>query len=234
MLSKQQWRLFEETVNAISFPSHAGRLPTSVRARVLLSTLLRSLIIAYTSQIGSNPSLKKADELRTWSVIAPAVLYAVWKDHDDRLPTNAAKIPAQTKSIPAWKANRNPEAIFSLIMRLSAALRILALRAISMDEVEAACEDIRQYCRLRLVYGIPLTISHHLAAAHYPEFFERYGPAYAHWLFPFESFNGVIERMKTNGHGNGEMELTMLRKWIQRQLTYDLVSRAKRCKTLTA
>ncbi|KAG8977116.1 hypothetical protein FRB93_012274 [Tulasnella sp. JGI-2019a] len=85
MLSKEQWRSFDKLVKSISFLSHAGRPPTSM---------------------GTNPALKKADELRTWSIIAPVVLYAIWKDETDTLPTHAKPIPPNTKNRPAW--DRNP------------------------------------------------------------------------------------------------------------------------------
>lgn len=173
--------------------------------------------------MADNHKLKKADELRTWSLVAPAVLYAVWKNDEDSLPTVAEPIPPRTQDIPAWAKNRNPAALYDMILLLSCALRTLALRSISLDEVNAACEELRMYCRLRLLYGIPLVISHHLAARHYPIFYKYYGPGYAQWLFAFETFNGEMERFNTNGHGGGEMETTLLRNWIRRQLIFELV-----------
>lgn len=217
MLSKAQWRHMEDVLRSIDFPSRAGRLPSNVS---LFSAPSR-YCLTILPQIATNPSLKKADELRTWSIIAPAVLYVVWKDDDDRLPDTAQPIPPNTKARPSW--DRNPRQIYQLILRLSVALRVLALRAISLDECNAAVEDIRQYCRLRLLYGIALTISHHLAM-HYQEFFRRYGPAYAMWLFAFEALNGLLKKINTNRRGAGEMELTFMRSWIRYQLLSDLVS----------
>ncbi|KAG8988072.1 hypothetical protein FRB94_001112 [Tulasnella sp. JGI-2019a] len=97
------------------------------------------------------------------------------------------------------------------------------MRSITLNEVQRAVEEIRQYCRMRLMYGIALVISHHLAS-HYPLFFALYGPAYAWWLFAFEAYNGDMGNVNTNNHAGGELETTMVRNWVSRQLVLDLLT----------
>ena len=65
--------------------------------------------------------------------------------------------------------------------------------------------------------------NHHMAM-HYARLIRLHGPVYAWWLFAFERFNGMLEDVNTNGHANGQMELTLIRNWLIRQRIYELVS----------
>jgi len=47
-----------------------------------------------------------------------------------------------------------------------------------------------------------------------------YGPVYGWWLFAFERFNGMLEKVNHNGHDGGRMELTLMRNWVQTHLIY--------------
>ncbi|KAG6862796.1 hypothetical protein C0993_001457, partial [Termitomyces sp. T159_Od127] len=51
----------------------------------------------------------------------------------------------------------------------------------------------------------------------------RFGPVYGWWLFAFERFNGMLEKVNHNGHDGGKMEVTLLRNWVQTQLIYELL-----------
>ncbi|KAG1809542.1 hypothetical protein EV424DRAFT_1282325, partial [Suillus variegatus] len=50
-----------------------------------------------------------------------------------------------------------------------------------------------------------LTINHH-ASTHIDEMIRKVGPVYAWWLFAFERFNGMLNRVHHNGHDGGRME----------------------------
>ena len=58
---------------------------------------------------------------------------------------------------------------------------------------------------------------------HYSLFFQLFGPVYAWWLFAFECFNGLLEKVKLNGHANGVMELTLMCAWLECHRLYELV-----------
>ncbi|KAG6882621.1 hypothetical protein C0992_011209, partial [Termitomyces sp. T32_za158] len=58
---------------------------------------------------------------------------------------------------------------------------------------------------------------------HYVQIFKQFGPAYAWWLFPFECFNGELEKVNLNGHATGEMELTLLRDWTLKHRLEELL-----------
>ncbi|RXW19193.1 hypothetical protein EST38_g6659 [Candolleomyces aberdarensis] len=60
-------------------------------------------------------------------------------------------------------------------------------------------------------------------AMHYEDMIRCFGPVYAWWLFAYERFNGMLEKVKLNGHDGGRMELTMLRKWVMSHLIYELL-----------
>lgn len=83
-------------------------------------------------------------------------------------------------------------------------------------------EFLAQFCRALLALGVPLAINHHLSL-HFYDMIRLFGPIYAWWLFAFERFNGMMEKVKHNGHDGGQMEVTLLRNWVQTQLIYELL-----------
>lgn len=221
MLNAAQWRKFDQVVKGMTFPTHSGRLPTTVSWSLVLCG---NIPISRTLLTFLHPDLQKpfaqegrrAEDMVTYCSGSPLCRLEGRKRH-----SSGDFAADASKKAPTF--NRNPKAIFELRIRLSTCLRTLALRSISMNEVNRAMEDLRQYCRLRLLYNIELVISHHVAL-HYPEFFRSYGPAYVWWLFAFESYNGLLEEIKTNGKAGGRMELTLIRNWVQRQLLFDLLT----------
>lgn len=56
---------------------------------------------------------------------------------------------------------------------------------------------------------------------HYLKFIKLFGPVYGWWLFAFERFNGMLEKVKHNGHDGGRMELTLMRHWVMTHLIYE-------------
>ncbi|KAG1718620.1 hypothetical protein EDB19DRAFT_1899167 [Suillus lakei] len=72
---------------------------------------------------------------------------------------------------------------------------------------------LAHYCLECLQLRIPLTINHQ-ASMHTADMIKKFGPVYAWWLFTFERFNGMLERVHHNGHDGGRIELTLLWNWI--------------------
>jgi hypothetical protein len=89
-----------------------------------------------------------------------------------------------------------------------------------MAQAHIGQEFLRQYCLRCLDLGIHLVINHHLAM-HYEDMIKLFGPIYGWWLFAFERFNGMLEKVNHNGHDGGRMELTLLRNWVQTHLIYE-------------
>ncbi|KAJ8094841.1 hypothetical protein PM082_010053 [Marasmius tenuissimus] len=106
---------------------------------------------------------------------------------------------------------------------LCAAVWILSMRKISMREVRAGMAHLLNYCRGLLLLGAELSINHHLAM-HFLDMFKLFGPVYLWWLFAYERFNGMFEKVKLNGHDGGEMELTMMQYWVQSHLVHEYLT----------
>lgn len=115
--------------------------------------------------------------------------------------------------------------MYRLSLYLATAERTLGSRSITVNDARRGVKYLQQYCQLALSLGIPLKPNHHLAM-HYVDMFKRFGPVYGWWLFAFERFNGYLEDVNLNGHAGGEMERTILRGWITKHRTYELVSSA--------
>jgi hypothetical protein len=206
---------FENCINRIQWPSHIGRLPKNVSLFLQFYMALELPL-----QLGENQSLKKADEWRRLMNIAPVVLWEVWHDENDEIPNAEPPLPPSTARVILH--SRNTSQLFQAALFLCCAIRILACKKLSMNEAKTGQEFLVLHCRLLLSLGVRLHINHH-ACMHFLPQFKRFGPVYSWWLFAFERFNGMLEKIKHNGHDGGEMELTLLRNWVQTHRLYELV-----------
>ncbi|TFK59244.1 hypothetical protein BDN72DRAFT_946510 [Pluteus cervinus] len=188
---------FEATINSIQWPSHITRLPKN---------------------LGENQSLKKADEWRNLLTVAPVVLWCTWKDLDDEIPPSSPPIPANATSKPTH--NREYRKIYTAMLKLCAGVRILSSRRISMAEVRIGHDFLMDYCRALKQFKVHTTINHHMMR-YYLKFIPLFGPIYGWWLFPFERFNGMLKKVKHNGHKEGRMELTLLCHWVMAHLMHE-------------
>ena len=89
-----------------------------------------------------------------------------------------------------------------------------------MSQAHTGQDFISQYCKALKALRIHTTINHHLST-HYHKFIKLFGPIYGWWLFAFERFNGMLEKVKLNGHSGGRMELTLMRYWVMTHLLYE-------------
>lgn len=69
---------------------------------------------------------------------------------------------------------------------------------------------------------VPLTPNHHFSM-HYEQFFVDFGPAYAWWLFSYERFNGLLEKVKINNKSD-DIATSLGRFWIRLHRLYEMVS----------
>lgn len=169
-------------------------------------------------QLGENQSLKKADEWRRLLTVTPVVLWYAWRDADDSIPdTEPAVSPNENITT---THSRKRLSLYSPILFLCVSVRLLATKQVSMAQAFAGQTYFAHYCVAMIGLGVILTINHHLAM-HFADMIKRFGPVYAWWLFAFERFNGMLEKVKNNGHDGGRVELTLLRNWVQSHLLYD-------------
>ncbi|GBE82299.1 hypothetical protein SCP_0406830 [Sparassis crispa] len=179
---------------------------------------MRSSVHLPALQLGENQSLKKADEWRRLLTITPVLLWVCWKDEHDRIPNIEPTIPPNAKTRPTH--SRNCKALYFAILLLCAGVCMLVSRKISMSQARIGQDFLTQYNRTLQQLGIDLTINNHLST-HFAKFIKLYGPVYGWWLFPFERFNGMFEKVNTNGHDGGRMELTLMRYWVRCHLIYE-------------
>jgi hypothetical protein len=153
--------------------------------------------------------------------VLPFILWACWHDADDMISTTPhIRIPGKAKKIPIFE--RSPLKIFEASLYLSLACRLLLSQTISKATADEGQKFLQQFCLRCLHLRIPMVPNHHMAM-HYSRLIRLYGPVYGWWLFAFERFNGMLKSVNTNGHANGEMEITLMRNWMLRQRIYDLV-----------
>lgn len=189
---------FERSLNSVQWPSHITRLPKN---------------------LGTNQTVQKADEWRQLITIAPVILWLTWRDPDDSIPDTEPPTTASEKIDTTHSRKRL--SLYNAILYLCGAVRLLTTKTITMAQAAVGQQYLVNYCQRMIMLGVELTINHHLAM-HMEDFIRLFGPVYAWWLFAYERFNGMLEKVKLNGHDGGRMELTMLRNWVQTHLIYDL------------
>ncbi|KAE9387733.1 hypothetical protein BT96DRAFT_837285 [Gymnopus androsaceus JB14] len=191
--SKQR---FEDIINRIQWPTHITCLPKN---------------------LGKNQSLKKADEWRCLLTVTPIVLWYAWRDADDSIPdTEPAVSPNENITTPHSCKRLS---LYSPILFLCMSVRLLATKQVSMAQAFTGQTYFAHYCVAMIGLGVILTINHHLAM-HFADMIKRFEPVYAWWLFAFERFNGMLEKVKNNSHDGGRVELTLLWNWVQSHLLY--------------
>ncbi|EIW73972.1 hypothetical protein CONPUDRAFT_160538 [Coniophora puteana RWD-64-598 SS2] len=198
LLDSARTSLYKDTINSIIWPSSIGRLPKN---------------------LDSDHSLPKADQWRHLCHVLPFVLWVCWRNTRGEIISTAPPIPPNPKHHTTWR--RDIRQIYRLVLYLAIAERILARHSISIADVDRGQGYIQLYCQGLQALGVSLTVNHHMAM-HYSEILQRYGPVYACWLFGFERFNGLLEKVNLNGHGGGEMEYSLVRDWVEKQRLYEL------------
>ncbi|KAG1723599.1 uncharacterized protein EDB91DRAFT_1087755 [Suillus paluster] len=183
---------FKDIMNAVKWPSH-------------VTQLLKNL--------GENQSLKKADEWCRILTITPVILWWSWRDVNNKLPDLEPSLPPNTIA-PDFSCNRC--LLYQAILHLCMGVHILASCSISMAQAHTGQSFLAHYCLECLQLHIPLTINHQ-ASMHTAEMIKKCSPVYGWWLFAFEQFNGMLERVQHNSHDRGRIELTLLWNWVQAQ-----------------
>ncbi|KAI0650959.1 hypothetical protein C8Q79DRAFT_901952 [Trametes meyenii] len=95
----------------------------------------------------------------------------------------------------------------------------------SMDRPRAALYDqyMQRYLQsLRSLFNHSLVPNHHLSL-HLPQCLDLFGPVHGWWAFPFERYNGVLQRLNTNNKP-GDMPLTFMRYFYKAGMLRSLLS----------
>jgi hypothetical protein len=130
--------------------------------------------------------------------------------------------PDDFQTIDDTPTSRNYRDHYEAVLLFCAAIRIFASRSITRRESERAQELLSKACTLWADMHCHLTPNFHISM-HFDLFILLLGPAYAWWEWAYERHLGWVSRFNTNGHSGGEMEATMMRKWLKMSLCQDLV-----------
>lgn len=165
-------------------------------------------------------STKKSDEWRRLSAVLPVALWFVWRNHIDQITPGAPRVPSNAESPP--KFTRCRQKLFDVVLYLCSAVRLFSAWSISLIDVHRAQTFLQWYCQGLLRLKVHLTPNHHWSM-HYEPIFKRFGPACAWWVYAFERYNGLLQKVNLNYH-EGEMETTLMRYWLRMHRLYELVS----------
>ncbi|KAJ7126601.1 hypothetical protein C8R43DRAFT_897637 [Mycena crocata] len=148
--------------------------------------------------------------------------------HTTNSETNIAPAPTPTINlVPATPMDdvetTAPDPPFALhpddpanFLKLSSALSIFQQEILSEFDITRADGIIRSYCtELITLYGASSIKPNHHYATHTGECVRNFGPLRGFWTFLFERLNKLLKSVKTNNHGNGELETTFFREFHQ-------------------
>lgn len=195
-----------------------AKCPLTFAKKCECNVCARDAKLAFAIQMGENQSLKKADEWRHLLHITPVPLWLCWREEDDSILDLAPPMPPNARNTP--KHSRKLRSIYDALLLLCASVHILSAKEISVSEARIGQELMAQYSIIALRLGFKLTVNNHLVM-HIADMIRLFGPVQNWWLFPFERFNGVLERVNHNGHDGGALEVTLMRSRIQAQLLFD-------------
>jgi hypothetical protein len=149
----------------------------------------------------------------------PVALWFVWRDQMDHIPAGAPRVPSDAKNPP--KFTRCRQKLYDLVLYLCVASSLLGTWVVSLDSVQRGQKFLRRFCEGLLCLGVHLHPNHHWAM-HYEPIFRRFGPASAWWVYAYERFNGLLQKVNLNHH-KGQMESTLMQFWLQMHRLYELV-----------
>ncbi len=95
-------------------------------------------------------------------------------------------------------ASREETEALENFMHLIAAVDLATRRSMSPERANAYDSHMEAYLQgLRNLYDAQLVPNHHLSL-HLKECLLLFGPTHGWWAFPFERYNGLLQRLKTN------------------------------------
>ncbi|KAF6762530.1 hypothetical protein DFP72DRAFT_987053 [Ephemerocybe angulata] len=176
------WLFGRILVGAHMFGGLGGDDSPKMRFEQSLNSRWPSHITCLLKNLGHNQSVKKADEWRQLITVAPVILWMTWRDADNSIPDTEPQL-APNKKISTTHTQKQCS-LYEVILYLCAAVWMLSMKTISMAQAAVG----QQYL---------LSINHHLAM-HFEPMIWLFGPVYAWWLFVYEHFNGMLEKVQTH------------------------------------
>nr|VWO97532.1 Adenylate cyclase (EC (ATP pyrophosphate-lyase) (Adenylyl cyclase) [Ganoderma boninense] len=115
--------------------------------------------------------------------------------------------------IPLWgqaAASTEQKLALQNFIHLVVAVDLATRRTMSPARIQLFDKNIELYIQgLRSIYDHPLVPNHHMSL-HLQECLRLFGPVRGWWAFPFERYNGLLQRLNTN-HKPREMPSTFMK-----------------------
>ncbi|KAH7918993.1 hypothetical protein BV22DRAFT_1108228 [Leucogyrophana mollusca] len=108
---------------------------------------------------------------------------------------------------------------------LVTAVRWATMRSTSETHIRIVQQHLVQYLDgVVKLFGKAVLVTNHHLSLHIPECLRSFGPVHGWWSFPFERFNGILQRAHTNNKPD-ELELTFIRSFCRGSNLKSLLSR---------
>ncbi|KAG1725168.1 uncharacterized protein EDB91DRAFT_1254905 [Suillus paluster] len=133
---------------------------------------------------------------------------------------------AEIARVNTAKMDRSLHHHYGVILKFSAAIRILSLQSISPNDVRRGSTALSCATQGWARMGCHLTPYYHFGM-HFAEQMYEFGPCYATWAFAFERHNGKLARVNHNQHKGGELEAMLMQRWWSIMFNYDLILHIK-------
>ncbi|KAF8595350.1 hypothetical protein BDV93DRAFT_456989 [Ceratobasidium sp. AG-I] len=176
------------------FPSHIGRMPPTVR-------------------VGTRP---KAEQYQTLISVLPVILFEAFRWVADG---RRGLKPDLEDCMPS----RDPGLYWAQVARLSIVVRILFSLQLSLSDASYATGILECFCCNFMRMNVHLVPSFHMAL-HVEETVAQFGALQNSWVWGFERANQSLTQTNKNGHRDGIMERTMMRRWWKAHGIFGLVS----------
>ncbi|EIW82591.1 hypothetical protein CONPUDRAFT_142843 [Coniophora puteana RWD-64-598 SS2] len=225
----------EKFFDQLVWPVEVTRLPASISSghasqtkadqwRNLIAILFVGLFVAWerdgvipdtdapTSR--SNTKIAKAQARYTHATQGKLQVFTLARD-----PHTPLKMLDALNEV---EPDRNLRRHYDVLLEFSAAIRILATREISPDDVKRGCAALSRSAQSWAHMHLPLTPYFHFSQ-HLERQFLKHGPCYGWWTYPLERHNHKMASFNHNHHKGGELEGTMMRRWWSITFNYELI-----------
>ncbi|KIO31700.1 hypothetical protein M407DRAFT_19212 [Tulasnella calospora MUT 4182] len=116
--------------------------------------------------------------------------------------------------IPDSERARLKHGEMELFLKLSASLTVLLARTVHLQDLQLAHVRLLEYLQgYAEMYGSDAVKPNFHWATHLRDQILDYGPVYGFWAFLQERLNFIVKSFHTNNHGQGQLEVTMMRSY---------------------
>lgn len=146
----------------------------------MANTTLPSWLAPPPQNIGSaKPGKLKADTWRTFFTVTLVItLIRLWGGPD---------------------ATSRQKDLLDNFLALATAIRWATARCTSAEHIKIFKEQMSRYFATFIgLFPSDKLVPNHHASLHLAEFLEYFGPVHGWWTFPFERYNGIIQRQNMN------------------------------------